>query len=127
MYKLSNSSLMKLSTCDTRLQELFQEAIKYSPIDFGITEGHRGIEDQKKYYKEGKSKIDGVNQKGKHNSFPSLAVDIACYIDGKITWDKEYYYAVYGVVETIARQMSIPIRWGGNFKSFFDGCHFELC
>lgn len=126
MYKFSDSSLTKLSTCDERLQELFKEVIKHCPIDFGISCGHRGIEEQQQAYNDGKSKIDGINKKSKHNHSPSLAVDVFAVIDGKQNWNEKYYYIIYGVVETIARQMSIPIRWGGNFKDFFDGCHFEL-
>ena len=130
MYKLSDSSLTKLGTCDPRLQELFQEAIKYTPIDFGISEGHRSVEDQQKYYKEGTSKIDGINQKSKHNYSPSLAVDIYAYVNGKASWDREHLAIIYGVVESVARQMSIPIRCGIEFgsKEFkgWDMPHYEI-
>jgi peptidoglycan L-alanyl-D-glutamate endopeptidase CwlK len=125
-YKFSERSLNKLGTCDERLQELFLEAIKLTPIDFGISEGYRDTETQQKYFKEGKSKLDGVNNKSKHNYLPSRALDLYAYVGGKASWDKIHLSTIYGVVETIARQKSIPIRWGGNFKSFLDMPHYEL-
>ena len=70
-YKFGKTSLERLSTCDDRLQNLFMIAISRSPVDFGIAEGHRTIARQKKLYDEGKSKIDGVTRKGKHNYSPS--------------------------------------------------------
>ncbi len=71
MYKFSRTSASRLRTCHNDLQRIMNEAVAVSNIDFGIAEGHRSIEKQQQYYKEGKSKIDGVNKIGKHNLKPA--------------------------------------------------------
>jgi peptidoglycan L-alanyl-D-glutamate endopeptidase CwlK len=53
-------------------------------------------------------------------------VDLGCIVDGKITWDKQHYVTLSLAVKKAAEELRINIRWGGDFKSFFDGPHFEL-
>ena len=126
MPKFSKSSLGKLSTCDERLQKLFNEVIKH--FDCKVTEGHRTIEQQIIYVNEGKSKT----MNSKHLTEPSLAVDVYPFpIDFKDT--KRFYYFA-GFVKGIASQLEIPIRWGGDWDSdtdlhdqnFNDLPHFEI-
>lgn len=141
MYKFGNTSIMRLMSCHRDLQIIMQESINISDIDFGIAEGHRSTEKQQQYFHEGKSKIDGIRRKGKHNYSPSLAVDIYPYIDGRANWDNEHlsYLAglIHGVSEMLLKQgeISHKIRWGGNWdmdgailldQSFDDRPHFEL-
>ena len=54
MPKFGSRSKSRLKTCDTRLQDLFNEVIKH--VDCSVLEGHRGEERQNKFYDEGKSK-----------------------------------------------------------------------
>jgi len=117
------------------------EAIKITNIDFGIAEGHRSIVLQQKYYKQGKSKIDGINKMGKHNYNPSLAVDIYAYVNGKAIWDKEHLSYLSGIIHAVTEllykegKITHKIRWGGNWdmdgtilldQSFDDRPHYEL-
>lgn len=140
-YKFGNTSLERLSTCHHELQLIMREALEVSQIDFGIAEGHRSIEKQKSYFDQGLSKIDGVNQRGKHNYNPSLAADVYAYVNGKASWsEKDLCYiggVITGVAERLRREgkISSRIRWGGNWDSdgeivtdqgFKDLPHFEL-
>ncbi len=55
------------------------------------------------------------------------AIDTMC-IDphtGKGTWEAAAYIANAAVVKTIAARENIAIRWGGDFRGFFDGPHFQ--
>jgi peptidoglycan L-alanyl-D-glutamate endopeptidase CwlK len=112
------------------LQNLFNEVVKH--WDCTILEGHRSIADQQEAFRRGASKIDGVNQIGKHNHQPSLAADVAPYpVDWK---DLERFRAFGGFVLGVASQLGIGIRWGGDWdgdrefrdQSFIDLPHFEL-
>jgi len=136
----SNTSKKRLATCHKDLQLIMNTAIKYSDIDFGIAEGHRSVEKQHQYFLEGKSKIDGIKRKGKHNYTPSLAADIYLWINNKASWDKETLSYVQGFImgisEMLLAQNKIThrLRWGGNFdmdgeileQSFDDRPHVEL-
>lgn len=120
MYSFSNKSKERLKGVDSSLIKVMEESIKESPYDFSITEGIRTSERQKQLYDEGKSKT----LKSKH--LVGKAVDIAILVDGNITWDKKYYQEVAEHIKKVAKELGIGIRWGGEFKSFFDGPHFEL-
>ena len=128
MPRFGRRSRKNLETCNEDLQELFNEVIKF--FDCTVIQGHRGKEEQNKYFDEGKSKVKYPN--GRHNANPSNAVDVVPYpIDWKDT-DRMYYFS--GFVKGIASKLGIPIRWGGDWNdntevkdtNFKDLPHFEL-
>ncbi len=141
MYKFGRKSKASLATCHYDLQLIMNEAIKITNVDFGISEGHRSIERQKQLFDEGKSKIDGITRKGKHNQAPSLAADIYPYFDGAANWDNEHLSYLSGIIHAVSEMLyqqnkiSHKIRWGGNWdmdgiilldQTFDDRPHFEL-
>jgi peptidoglycan L-alanyl-D-glutamate endopeptidase CwlK len=135
MYTFGKRSLEQLNTCHPSLILIATKAIETCPIDFGISEGHRSLEDQKKAYDAGNSKIDGITQKGNHNYNPSLAFDFYCFVNGKITYDVRSMSFVAAWIICIATKMGIDVRWGGNWdkdgeiitdQSFVDLPHIEL-
>lgn len=140
-FKFGSTSQRRLLTCHSDLIQIMGSAIIISDIDFGIAEGHRSIELQQQYFNEGKSKIDGITRKGKHNYTPSLAVDIYAYVNNKAVWDKETISYLAGIIQACAvilfkeGKINHIIRWGGNWdmdgeilydQSFDDRPHFEL-
>lgn len=120
MPSFGKTSLGRLSTCDERLQKLFSEVIKHR--DCTILCGHRGQEDQETAFNSGNSKAR--YGQSKHNYSPSCAVDVMPY---PINWDDiKGLHEFAGFVQGIAAVMGIEIKWGGTFKGFFDGPHYEL-
>ena len=128
MPKFGKTSLKRLVTCDKRLQEVFNEVIK--TVDCSVLEGHRGKDRQNALYTEGKTKV--TYPKGRHNSSPSLAVDVCPY---PIDWfDRERFHLFAGFVLGIAKSMNIDLRWGGDWNrnwevddnKFDDFPHFEV-
>ena len=146
MYTFSKNSYNKLSTCHDDLIKIFELVIKRSNVDFGISEGHRTIERQNELYRQGKSKIDGVTRKGKHNVKPSEALDVYVYHSvletrRKIIYSREHLSYIAGLADACANELfekgeiKHKIRWGGNWdsdgvigldQSFDDFPHFEL-
>jgi peptidoglycan L-alanyl-D-glutamate endopeptidase CwlK len=132
----SAQSKGRLNTCDPRLQDILNEAIKI--VDITILEGHRGQIKQDAAFASGHSKLRWPH--GKHNSFPSRAVDIAPFvIDTGIDWkDLIAFGRVMGVVQAVAHAKGIRLRfgldWDGDFRSvdvdpdesFMDAPHIEL-
>tara|TARA_R100000655_G_scaffold13590_3_gene30733 strand:+ start:7985 stop:8377 length:393 start_codon:yes stop_codon:yes gene_type:complete len=128
MPRYSKKSKERLSSCDKRLQDVFNEVIKY--VDCSILEGHRSKERQNKLYDEGRTKVKYPN--GRHNSSPSKAVDVTPY---PVNWeDRERQTLFAGFVLGIARGMGIRLRWGGDWdmdfqvmdNRFDDFPHFEV-
>jgi peptidoglycan L-alanyl-D-glutamate endopeptidase CwlK len=141
MPSFGTTSKKRLSSCHKDLQIIFNEVVKL--YDCIILEGHRSIKRQQRLYKEGKSKIDGINKKGKHNHTPSMAVDVAPYFKDipHVRWnDTKSFYLFAGYVIGISdilyknNIISHKIRWGGDWDSdkdihdqtFNDLVHFEL-
>lgn len=143
MNKFSQRSKKQLATLHDDLKLIMEETIKVSPIDFILVEGHRSLERQYELYKKGLSKLDGVRTKSKHNSFPSMAIDICAYVPLKprLAYDVNHLCLIAGVVIAVADHLyqlgsiSHVIRWGGNWdqdgeiitdQNFDDLPHFEL-
>jgi peptidoglycan L-alanyl-D-glutamate endopeptidase CwlK len=56
-----------------------------------------------------------------------LAVDLAVVtLDGGISWNRDDYKVLAGFVKAAAKELAVPIRWGGDWVSFVDSPHFEL-
>ena len=128
MPRYSNKSKERLASCDERLQDVFNEVIKY--VDCSILEGHRSKERQNKLYDENRTKVKYPN--GRHNSSPSKAVDVTPY---PVDWeDRERQPLFAGFVLGLARNMGIRLRWGGDWdmdfqvmdNRFDDFPHFEV-
>mgnify|MGYP003654445736 FL=1 len=132
MPSFGKSSREKLSQCDHKLQEVFNEVIKH--IDCSVLEGIRSKDKQDRMFAEGKSKFKYPGSK--HNvtsaNGKSIAVDVTPY---PVNWkDRERQTLFAGFVIGIAKGMDIKIRWGGdwdmdwevNDNKFDDFPHFEL-
>jgi len=136
MPKFGRKSTAILSTCHPDLQNIMNGVIEI--IDFSVLEGERTLATQQKYFKDGKSKLDGIKKKSKHQSSPSMAVDIAPY---PIDWtDTARFYFLAGHVLAVADVLydmgviTHCVRWGGDWDSdhsfkdqtFNDLPHFEI-
>lgn len=127
-YLFSEKSLRRLSTCDRRLQDVFQEVIKH--YDCSIIEGIRDEHTQNEYFRTGKSKLKFPESK--HNKKPSKAIDVAPY---PIDWDDAGRFRLFaGFVMGVAAMKGVKLRYGGDWdgdltakdQSFHDLPHFEI-
>ena len=120
MFKLSKKSLAKLNEVNPDLQKLVKNAIGLSTIDFGISEGMRTKERQQILYDTGKSQTMNSRHLTGH------AVDVYAWKDGAVSWEFEDYETINVAFSQAAKLTNIPYVWGGSWKSFKDGPHFEL-
>lgn len=119
-FTLSQRSKDKMKGVDPRLVKVVEEAITLTEVDFGVTEGLRTEERQKELVSK------GLSQTLKSKHLTGHAVDVVAFVDGKVTWEKEFYHKIANAMKKAADNQGTKIRWGGEFKSFFDGPHFEL-
>jgi peptidoglycan LD-endopeptidase CwlK len=117
----SKVSRQRLDTCDTRLQKVMEAVLQR--VNISIACGHRSKEEQDKAFKGGFSKLRFP--KSKHNSNPSVAVDIIPYPSGYQATEKEWQ-DLAKVVKEEAAKLGVEIVWGGDWKKFVDKPHFEL-
>jgi len=128
MPRFGKRSKERLESCNSDLRMVFNEVIK--SVDCTILEGHRGKERQNQLFDEGKTKV--LHPNGRHNDYPSNAVDCVPY---PVDWeDRERMTLFAGYVLGVANQMGITLRWGGDWdqdfevqdNKFDDFPHFEV-
>jgi len=131
MYLYGKKSNYQLSTCHPQLQLVFHEVLRF--MDHSIIQGHRGKEEQNRYYRNGFSKLQWPD--GNHNNTPSTALDAQPYPFDPETKDSKNQLQYFGgVVLGVAFANGIILRWGGDWnrnhdltdQTFFDLFHFEL-
>lgn len=113
-------SLQRLDKVHFKLRELMTEAAKQCPVDIEISEGVRSEKRQRELFKAGASHT----LRSRH--LTGHAVDIFVTIDGKARWDWPLYTKAAGHIKATATRLGIQIVWGGDWKTFKDGPHFEL-
>lgn len=119
-FKWSRRSLRELEGIHPDLRKVTDLALKLSPVDFIITDGLRTIEEQRAYVARGASKT----MRSRH--LTGHAVDFVAYVDRKVTYNYKYMKQIADAFKEAAAQLSIPIDWGGDWKSFKDTPHVEL-
>ena len=119
MYKLSTKSMKELVGVHPALAFAVTEAIKLTSQDFMVLDGVRSTSEQKKLVDRGVSKT--------YNSFHlyGLAVDLVAYVDGKPTWEKQYYQAIADAMKYVIRLHNLPIEWGFD-KWSWDLPHWQI-
>lgn len=124
-WKLSNRSKQCLQGVHPDLVRVVNRTLEISPYDFGITEGVRNIETQKRYVAEGKSKTMNSYHLKQEDGY-SYAVDFAVYLGSNITWEIGYYRKVIQSFMTAAIELGVQIEAGGLWRTFVDGPHIQL-
>lgn len=123
MAVLSSNSKKILATCDPKIQLVFNEAIKDTPIDFKITCGYRGELEQNEAFAKGFSKVKYPN--GKHNKVPSQAIDVVPFPKMWDAPESEFKKLSYHIKNT-AKRLGVNLKWGGDWRTFKDKPHYEL-
>lgn len=116
MFKLSNTSIARLSGVNPNLIAVTNLAIKISVIDFGIPAdgGIRTAERQKELYDKGVSKADGYNNLSNHQSGDAL--DFYAFVDGKASWESHHLAMVAAAHLQAASMLGVKLNWGGLWQ-----------
>ena len=121
MFKLSQRSISNLEGVHPDLVKVVHRAIEITEVDFIVTEGLRSEARQRNLYKQGKSKTLNSRHLTGH------AIDVAAISEeNEVTWKKGYYYKISKAMKKAAEENNIDLEWGGDWKSFYDGVHFQL-
>lgn len=119
-FVFSKRSLTNLEGVHHDLVEVAHLALSMSPIDFVIIDGVRTIEEQRILVAKGKSKTMDSRHLTGH------AIDVAAWINGKISWDFGLYEKITDAFDMAAGRLKTPIVCGIDWPSFVDAGHIEL-
>ena len=117
-YKLGTRSMQSLSGVHPDLVAVVKLAITITEVDFTVIEGVRNINRQRELVKKGAS----TTMNSRH--ITGHAVDM---VPWPVDWnDLERFEIMSEAMKAAAAELEIPIKWGGDWKSFYDAPHFEL-
>ena len=119
-FKLGTRSKQRLAKIHPDLRRVVKRAIKNTEIDFTVLEGLRTKARQKKLFEAGASKTMNSRHLTGH------AVDLGAYVDGSVRWDWPLYHKIAKAVKAAAREEGVAIEWGGDWRTFKDGPHWQL-
>lgn len=120
MRKWSDRSLRNLHGIHPDLRRVMDRALQESPLDFIVIEGLRTKERQAELVKSGASRTMNSRHITGH------AVDILPIGPNGPRFDWPLYHKIAPAIKAAAKAEGVKITWGGDWKSFPDGPHFEL-
>lgn len=117
---LGQRSLSRLEGVHPDLVRVVKKAAAMSSIDFTVLEGLRTQSRQKQLMELGATKTMNSRHLTGH------AVDIAPMVGGTVRWDWPLYHQLAVIIKGAAAAEKVPLTWGGDWRTFKDGPHWEL-
>jgi len=118
---------MLTDRCHKRLEGVHADLVRVvkraaltSEVPFIVTEGLRTSKRQAELVKAGASKTMNSRHLTGH------AVDVAPVIGGKVCWDWPPFHKIAAAMKQAAEFEGVALTWGGDWRTFKDGPHFEL-
>jgi peptidoglycan LD-endopeptidase CwlK len=119
--RYSNRSLTNLRGIHPDLRRVIDRALQESPLDFTVIEGLRTETRQRQLV------ASGASQTMNSRHLTGHAVDLLPIgPDGKAAFAWPLYHKLGPAVKSAAEKEGVAIVWGGDWRSFKDGPHFEL-
>lgn len=119
-FRLSQRSRTRMHGVHPDLIAVVEAAIRLTPVDFMVIEGRRDPVRQAALVRAGASRTLNSRHLTGH------AVDVAALVGGQVRWDWPLYGRIAEAFKTAARDLRIPLTWGGDWTRLRDGPHFEL-
>ena len=120
-FKLGTKSLKELEGVHPSLVAVVKRAIQTTTQDFTVFDGLRTIEEQKEHVRKGNSKT----MNSKH--LTGRAVDLVPWINNGPRWEPlSAFPPIAAAMKQAAKELGVPIVWGGDWKTFVDMPHYEL-
>jgi len=120
MHTFSKRSLQRMEGLHPDIVAVMKLAIKRSPVDFTVLEGMRTLARQKQLVASGASKTMNSRHLTGH------AIDVAPLENGKVSWAWPLYHRLAPVIKEAAEELGVDLEWGGDWKTFKDGPHWQL-
>ncbi len=120
MHSLGPRSRQRLKGVHPDLVKVVERAIQITEVDFTVLEGLRTPERQKSLVEAGASQTLNSRHLTGH------AVDLGAWVGDEVRWDWPLYHKIATAMKEAARLEGVKIVWGGDWKRFADGPHFEL-
>jgi peptidoglycan LD-endopeptidase CwlK len=124
-FNLTSKDNERLKRAHPDLKKVILRAAEITKVPFTVLQSDRTLEQQRENVRKGVSQT----MKSRHLISPDgfvRAVDIAP-LDGKgasFAWP--LYHKLAPHIKQAAKDVDIPIEWGGDWRTFKDGPHWQL-
>jgi peptidoglycan L-alanyl-D-glutamate endopeptidase CwlK len=119
--KLTPKDREKLKGLHPDLVRVIERAAEISDRPFVLLEGKRTLARQKQLLAQGATTTLNSRHLTGH------AIDLAPLgKGGKVSWDWPLYYPLAKIIKQAAKEENVPFEWGGDWKKFPDGPHWQL-
>lgn len=119
-YRFSQRSYDRLAGVRPELVAIASRALIISPVDFGITEGLRTPERQRQLV------ASGASQTLRSRHLSGHAIDVVAYVGSDVRWDWPLYEQIAAAMKCAAKELRVPLEWGGDWATLRDGPHYQL-
>ncbi len=120
-FVFSERSKQRMEGIHPDLVSVMALALERTPVDFTVLEGLRSLDRQKQLVAKGASKTMNSRHLSGH------AIDIAPLDDqGDVSWSWPLYHQLAPVVKQAAKDLGVDLEWGGDWRTFKDGPHWQL-
>jgi len=119
-FKLTTEDERRLAGVHPDLAKIVWLAAERADRPFKVLEGKRTLARQRELVAKGASQTMNSRHLTGH------AVDIAPLDDGQVSWAWPLYYPLAKTVKKAAADLRVPIEWGGDWRKFKDGPHWQL-
>lgn len=125
-FYLSGRDLQRLIGVHPDLVRVVERAATLAPAPFMVLEGLRALARHRQYFRAGKTRT----MRSRH--LTGHAVDLAPLIDTdgdgdrEVSWNWADFRPLARAVKLAAEQVGVPVEWGGDWKGFPDGPHWQL-
>jgi peptidoglycan L-alanyl-D-glutamate endopeptidase CwlK len=120
VFKLGRRSVERLQGVHPDLVRVVERAIDLTPVDFTVLEGLRSPERQQALV------ASGASQTLNSRHITGHAVDLGAWVDNQVDWSWPLYAKIANAMKAAANELGVSIVWGGDWRTFKDGPHFEL-
>lgn len=120
MFKLGKRSIERLQGVHPDLVRVVERAIDLTTVDFTVLEGLRSPERQQTLV------ASGASQTLNSRHITGHAVDLGAWVDNQVDWSWPLYTKIANAMKAAASELGVSIVWGGDWRTFKDGPHFEL-
>jgi peptidoglycan LD-endopeptidase CwlK len=120
VFTLSPRSYKRLEGVHPDLVRVVERAIAITEVDFVVLEGLRSKARQEQLLKAGASRTMNSRHITGH------AVDLGAWVNKEVRWDWPLYHKIAAAMKQSANEQGVAIVWGGDWRTFKDGPHFEL-
>lgn len=117
---LGPRSLSRLQDVHPDLVRVVKRAAAMSDLDFAVLEGRRTLARQQVLFKNKATKTLNSRHLTGH------AVDLAPMLGDSISYDWPLYRRLAKIIKAAAAVEGVTLTWGGDWKTFKDGPHWEL-